>query len=183
MMKDAMLDLETLGTGNDAAIVSIGACLFDLRGDGVPIGVGHRFYVRVNPASAVAFGMKIDVSTVLWWMKQSDAARKSTFEGESGSLAGALSMLNAFLRDGGCEAVWGNASTFDNVIIRSAYRACGIDPAWSFRGDKCYRTVLNLLPKDRQPPWDHGGIEHNALDDAVNQALRLQKVWKILALP
>lgn len=182
-MNDAMLDLETLGTGNDAAIVSIGACLVDLHGDGVPIGISHRFYARVHLGSSIEVGLKIDPSTVLWWLQQSDVARKSTFEGVSLTLPVALRDFNAFLIAGGITSVWGNASTFDNVIIRSAYRACGIVPAWGFRGDKCYRTVLNLLPKERQPAWDHGGVQHNALDDAVNQALRLQKAWKILALP
>src|ERR1039458_2426242 len=99
-MKNVMLDLETLGTGNDAAIISIGACLFDPRGDGVLIGVDHRFYARVNPASSVEIGMKIDVSTILWWMQQSDAARKSTFEGDSLWIQHALKNFDEFIKQG-----------------------------------------------------------------------------------
>ena len=79
-------------------------------------------------------------------------------------------------------AVWGNGATFDNVIIRSAFKAVGLPVPWSFRNDKCYRTVANLLPKERQPALERSGTAHNALDDAITQAVHLQKVYKEIGL-
>jgi exodeoxyribonuclease VIII len=179
-----MLDLETMGNGPRAAIVAIGVCEFDPCAGFDDAVVISTFYSRVSLQSSVSVGLDIDASTVLWWMQQSDAARKSTFEGaDIGSLDTVLRMFNGWLVNDFSSAhpiaVWGNGATFDNVIIRSAYKACGIEPPWSFRNDKCYRTVVNLAPK---VPFEKYGTAHNALDDAIAQALHLQKVWKALGL-
>src|SRR5574343_375905 len=66
---ECMVDLETLGNGNSAVILSIGACKFLPHGQGVDIHAPHRFEVFVDPQSCVDIGMKMDVSTVLWWME------------------------------------------------------------------------------------------------------------------
>ena len=65
---NVMFDLETMGSGPDAAIVAIGAVEFDT----VTALLGRRFYRVVNLASAVAAGGVIAPSTVLWWMRQGD---------------------------------------------------------------------------------------------------------------
>lgn len=184
-MKHVMLDLETLGTGPRAAIVAIGAVEFDPRGGEVPSA--NAFYSRVALASAMQYG-EVDASTLLWWMQQSDQARKDTFLGEAGGLEQVLPAFNRWIDhidNGGLAknvCVWGNGATFDNVVIRSAMAAVGLTPSWSFRNDKCYRTVINLLPKDKQPEFVRSGTAHNALDDAITQALYLQKVYKALGL-
>ena len=187
-MKHIMLDLETMGNGPNAAIVAIGACEFLLPGrvrehwEAKP----QEFYQKVSLESSVKAGMQIDTSTVLWWLKQSDEARKSTFEGDTCPLGDACHLFTQFIHrvdhDQGGTAVWGNGATFDNVIIRSAFKAVGLPVPWSFRNDKCYRTVVNLLPEDRQPKFERSGTAHNALDDAITQALHLQKVYKELGL-
>jgi exodeoxyribonuclease VIII len=195
-MKHVMLDLETMGNGNRAAIVAIGACEFDpagaSRGSGNPdTPITNKFYCQVALQSSMGAGLDIDVSTILWWMQQSDAARKSTFCGDNTQLLPtallkfrewlqSLMSISEVSRASGFDvAVWGNGATFDNVIIRSAYKACGLRCPWSFRTDKCYRTVKNLAP---QVPFEKYGTAHNALDDAIAQALHLQKVWKALGL-
>lgn len=183
-MKHVMLDLETMGNGSRAAIVAIGACEFDPVGVGVLIDSSHWFYQQITLQSSVDAGLDIDANTVLWWLQQSDAARKSTFEGDKlWPLGDALHSFSQWMAPFGKDAaVWGNASTFDNVIIRSAYKAVKLPVPWGFRGDKCYRTVINLLPEPRRPAFERSGIAHNALDDAINQALYLQKVYKELRL-
>lgn len=190
-MKHIMLDLETMGNGNRAAIVAIGACEFDPHNTPLVYGqepsIARTFYEKINLQSSIDAGMQIDASTVLWWMQQSDEARKSTFGGVVISLHDACVALAGFVNQVSAHtmkdaAMWGNGATFDNVIIRSAFKAVGIDPPWSFRNDKCYRTVINLLPENRQPPFERSGTAHNALDDAITQALYLQKVYKELGL-
>ena len=188
-MKHIMLDLETMGNGNNATIVAIGAVEFLLPGrvrEHWEIKL-QEFYQKVDLESSVKAGMQIDTSTILWWMKQSDEARKSTFEGDTMPLGDACHRFAGFVNNvsGHNEkdvAVWGNGATFDNVIIRSAFKAVGLPVPWSFRNDKCYRTVINLLPKERQPAFERSGTSHNALDDAITQALYLQKCYKILGL-
>ena len=183
-MKHIMLDLETMGNESNAAIVAIGACEFLLPGrvrehwEAKP----GEFYQKVDLESSVKAGMQIDTSTVLWWMRQSDDARKSTFEGATIPLGDALRQFSIWVTALGDCAVWGNGATFDNVIIRSAFKAVGLPVPWSFRNDKCYRTVVNLLPESRRPVFERSGVAHNALDDAITQVLYLQKVYKELGL-
>lgn len=172
-----MLDLETLGVGPDAAIISIGATRFDIDQESTCNG----FYEKIDLTSALKHG-SFAPSTIQWWMQQSDAARQSAFSGGK-PLEQALSAFNHYVTPYGSllEGVWGNGATFDNVVIRSAFRSCGINPAWSFRLDRCYRTVINLIPKHLQPEFIRSGVSHNALDDAITQALHLQKCWKLLS--
>jgi DNA polymerase III epsilon subunit-like protein len=180
-MKHIMLDLETLGTGNNAAIVAIGACQFDLPG--ILIN-SNTFYSPVDCDSAMEHGV-VTGSTIKWWMQQSDAARASTFANDAPPLGDALYRFSWWVEKFGGEkdiAVWGNASTFDNVIIRSGFASVGLPVPWSFRGDKCYRTVINLLPEDKRPPFNRPVVAHNALDDAVAQATYLQACYQALGL-
>src|SRR4051812_35955260 len=80
-----MLDLETWGTGNDAVIVSVGACKFDRE------EILDRFHVGVDPTSCQALGLKIDAGTVLWWMSADQrAALDAWLQLERVDLASAL---------------------------------------------------------------------------------------------
>lgn len=185
-MKDIMLDLETLGTGNTAAVVEIGAVEFDPHGD----GIRATFRRRVTLTSAMFHG-NVDAGTLLWWLQQSHEARAAVFLdddpllGTNPQLARPLDVtLDDFSSwlEGTEIAMWGNGATFDNIVLRSAYRAVGKKVPWSFRNDKCYRTVINLLPEHRRPPFERIGMAHSAVDDATTQALHLQKVYKALGL-
>ena len=176
-MNHIMLDLETMSTLPNAAITSIGACVFDFS-DGP---IDHKFYSPVSLKSSKAAGLDIDTGTIEWWMQQSDEARQQTFGAfDKPALGTALEKFNDWVRGFGVVGVWGNGATFDNVVIRSAMRACGIDPCWSFRADKCYRTVSTLLPPHMRPEFVRHGTFHNALDDAISQALHLREVMKVL---
>jgi len=176
-----MLDLETLGTGNNAAVVEIGAAEFDPHG----VGILSTFRRRIMLESAMRHG-NVDAGTLLWWMQQSDEARLGVFfdtQETARPLDVALDDFSSWLYGDKNEVVmWGNGATFDNIVIRSAYRSVGKKVPWSFRQDKCYRTVINLLPEHRRPPFERIGMAHSAVDDATTQALHLQKVYKALGL-
>lgn len=185
-MIHVMLDLETLGTGPTAAVVAIGACVFDPHGDAdaeLP-----TFFTAVDLTSAIRYGA-VDGLTLAWWLRQTDAARQATFQDNAPSLEVALYEFTRWLNEANANggpndlAVWGNGATFDNVVIRSAYGAVGQMPPWTFRNDKCYRTVVNLLTKALQPKFVRSGISHHAVDDAVTQARYLQQVYKVLGVP
>ena len=70
-MSHIMLDLETMGNGNRAAIIAIGAVAFNSS------GVNQRFYQQVRLDMSIDCGLEMDASTVLWWLQQSDAARSA----------------------------------------------------------------------------------------------------------
>ena len=167
-MLDVMLDIETMSNTPDAAIVSIGAVEFDLGAK----RLGEEFYVTVDLASAMASGGAVNASTVIWWMKQTEAAR-SLFSEPMQPIAVALSQFSEWMQQRGNKndiRVWGNGAAFDNVILTSAYNRLGLAPPWMFWNDRCYRTIKNLFPKNKA---HRIGTHHHALDDARTQAMHL----------
>ncbi len=169
-MKNIMVDLETLGNNSQSVILSIGAVEFD------ETGLGSTFYMAVDPESCVRAGLMMDVSTVMWWMKQSDEAR-AAFDRSKENLAYALTSFSQFVTNcaGDDAEVWGNGATFDNVILDSAYRATGQTKPWKFWNDRCYRTLKNLYP---QVPYVKPNVAHNALEDAIAQARHASQILR-----
>lgn len=172
MKTQIMLDLETLGKHPGSVIVSIGAVKFDDK------KILESFYTRVDPESCVEAGLRMDASTVLWWMGQNEPARKEICQlGQS--LSHALNEFRTFV--GGADPeVWGNGATFDNVLLSEAYRVAKIARPWKYHNERCYRTVKNMFPS---VPLQLTGTAHNALDDATAQAehliaiMKAYKVW------
>lgn len=170
-MNDIMIDLETMGTSPSAAIVAVGAVGFDLKtGE-----LGAVFYHVVDLASSMGEGGVVDAPTVLWWLKQSDDARRAlTNADEVLPIEEVLMEFDDYIQtftDGADKVrIWGNGASFDNVILSTAYARLHMQQPWMFWNDRCYRTVKNLFP-DIKP--EHSGVAHHALDDAKAQALHL----------
>ena len=165
-----MLDLETMGTNSNAAIIAIGAVSFDEN------NVGSKFYTEVNLQSAIDCGGVVDGSTVIWWLKQSDEARKA-FENNDGAphILGAMEDFRRWYKEvNGCE-VWGNGATMDNVILGNAYKRENLPIPWNYKNDKCYRTVKGMY---KHIKLERVGTYHNAVDDAESQALHLIAMLK-----
>ena len=167
-----MLDLETMGNGPDAAIVAIGAVEFDIQ----TRTMDRQFYAVVSLESAVAAGGIMDPATVIWWLQQSDDARK-LFKEKGQTISAALTDFAAWLAQTGQVddlKIWGNGAAFDNVILSSAYRRSGIPLPWQFRNDRCYRTIKGLY---KHVKMQRQGTHHNALDDAISQAQHLIDIF------
>jgi len=172
-----MLDLETMGTGPTAAIVAIGAVSFE------PGVLGGTYYCTVDLRSSVKHGGVIDPDTVLWWLAQSEEARGYITEGTLVSLPEALDTFSRWLKvmvPDGDAFVWGSGAAFDNVVLAAAYRSCGVELPWSYKRDRCYRTLRYLHPDIKANPY---GTEHNALDDAVYQARHAATILAALEVP
>jgi exodeoxyribonuclease VIII len=163
-MRHIMLDLETMGTAPGSAVVQIGAVEFSIYKVGDPLSI------TISLESCVAAGMRIDPSTVMWWMKQSEAARDSLSE-NCVSLRDGLQAFSDWL--GNSKAcVWGDGAAFDNVLLASAYRACRIPLPWHYSGDRCFRTMKEVFPVERVV----SEVKHNAAADAVAQASQMQAI-------
>lgn len=157
-----MVDLETLGNGSRAVIVAIGAVRFNSQSV-----FSNTFYRLVDAESCVRAGLKMDASTVMWWLKQSQAAREALCK-PGVTLTQALTELSAWYPHDAC--LWGNGATFDNVILDNAYKAIKMSPPWQYYNHRCYRTVKALFPLAATA---FNGTAHNALDDAIHQAEHL----------
>lgn len=166
-MNNVMIDLETMGINGNAAIIAIGAVAFDFEGN-----LGSEFYEVIDLESSVLNGGIIDASTVLWWMKQSDEARKE-FERKSRDEYEVLNELTYYLGQFEDVKIWGNGASFDNTILANAYRRNGYKVPWKYYNDRCYRTMKNLALHIKM---ERSGVHHNALDDAISQAKHLQRI-------
>lgn len=187
MSKHVMIDLETLGTTPFSAILSLGAVKFDPND---PTDKGEALYVLVDPISCTKHGLRMDADTVMWWMQPERAAARQEFL--DGLKYDLQTMCAGFVNwfsppeqrvDGKIVSlpVWGNGAAFDNVILRSAFQAAGVEPPWSFHDDRCFRTMKNL-PKAKALEPERSGTHHNALHDAVHQAVWLQKIVRYYRL-
>ena len=169
-MSNIMLDLETLGNGSDAVIIAIGAVKFDPKTG----FVGDGFYELVHPKSCTDIGLKMDSSTVMWWLKQSHEARGAfADESKMRPLPEVLEEFATWVEDREKALVWGNGANFDNVILSNAYKAVNQPQPWPYWGDRCYRTI-SALRKDIKR--NRVGTHHNALDDATTQAQHLLEI-------
>lgn len=172
-----MVDLEAFSTESNAAIISIGAVKFWLNVKQTEFTPDQLFYTAVSAKSSQEAGLHIKADTVLWWMEQGPEARNA-FKNPV-SLASAL---NAFSRwvPNNKTYIFGYGASYDNVVLRHAYKACGIGYPVSYKYDVCART-LDLLSNEPKAIFE--GTKHHALSDAINQTKRLMQTlekypWK-----
>lgn len=172
----SMVDLETLGKKPYCPILSIGACGFSFDHDGE-----DYFYVPVSLESCMQLGMKLDASTIIWWMKQSDEARMAAFcNPEAVPLPMALDMFTTYLASRPI-TLWGNSARFDMGILDAAYEVCGKQTPWQFWSEGDYRTIKQSK-RAKEIKLVRFGEHHNALDDAVSQARHLKTINSQLEL-
>lgn len=171
-MQDLMIDIETLGTAPGSVILSIGAIEFDAEtGD-----MGNEFYVSIDPQNCVENGMTMDVSTIKWWMDQSEEARREAFSGTE-TIRKALYDFSDFVKNAGALRVWAKPPSFDHVLMEAAYRILKIDIPWHYKTPRDCRTLFDLT-NTIQP---NVGTAHNALDDAKSQAAGVIDAYKSFA--
>lgn len=175
MYEAVMLDLETMSTRDNAAIVSIGAVKFNLTEVQTleQILPDQKFFLNVSLNSCEEYGMDFEAGTVLWWLSRSKEVMLQLKDGFH--IGDALEMFLTFLEDSVAEdfLLFGNGATFDNVILRNAYQSCKILYPITRKQDACYRTIKRL---NSDIPIVRYGVEHNALDDAISQMLHLQRM-------
>ena len=162
-----MLDLETMGTAPNSAIIAIGAVKFNEK------EITDRFYEIVDISSCIKAGLVIDGDTVLWWLKQSKEAR-SEYEKKGKQLVVALEQFTKWM--GKNPIIWGCGSDFDNVILSSAYQAVSMEVPWKFWNNRCYRTMKSMYTNVKAPV--RKGTYHCAVDDSEYQANHLIEILK-----
>src|SRR4051812_9428940 len=119
-----MIDLETMSSAKDAAIISLGAVQF---GHGVSPDSAVHFYQKCDPQDSERWGLHVDKSTMEWWDKQDPAIRAEAFSGTQ-PLAQMLTAFESWALNnfGDLENVelWSRGSDFDLVVLPNAYYTC-----------------------------------------------------------
>jgi len=169
-MRQVSIDIETLGTAETAIILSIGAVAFN----GAEI-LQPGFYTAVDIQNQFDLGRTCTGDTIKWWLQQSKSAQTAAFlSGHAPTLSDALQELTLWYGNKNDVPIWAKPSTFDISILQHAYQMCGLRPPWHYRSVRCLSTLMRTFPAIH--PEARAGVEHNAYDDALEQALFIQKL-------
>src|SRR5690606_23531875 len=116
-------------------------------------------------------GRSITADTLKWWMNQSGAAKK-VFSEKAKPAEEVLSVFVQWvLAQNSISKIypWGNGSSFDISIIEDLFRQYGVKCPWMFYNVYDLRTFKRFIANNSKVPKTEG-VNHNALDDANNQA-------------
>lgn len=178
-MKHIMVDIETLSTAVNAAVLSIGAVEFDPMS-----GKIERGFYRELDLSAQK-NRHIDASTVQWWVKQclvntDNIAFLTKPDSHKNTLTFVLFELGSFItgnednyveRAEGYEkiALWACDPDFDIAILADLYKEHNLPTPWKYSEPKSVRTVRMLTQiAGMEIPVQEA--DHNALNDCIRQA-------------
>lgn len=167
-----MIDIETLGTNvNTAPILSIGACAFCSEGI-----IERTFYSMVDLNFQMLYNsdLKIDVGTLQWWAAQSTPMPVHGTEPIESSLERLKDWIYSF---NVTPVIWSKGPQFDIAILTRAFMYSGQISPWQYSSVRDYRTVAKLFPFI-QPRI--ATVSHDALADAIQQALHLTDIFNAL---
>lgn len=176
---NVVLDIETLGLAENAAIIQIGACIPEFNRGYIPPGVAHEIELTAKYEDCLHWVMEgplsMDDSTMHWWEKQ--PTKQIVFSGQLSyvdMLSGFRDWMTALSKNGAEVAVWGNGSDFDSRLLTYSLDAFGMHDVWSFRNNRCFRTLKALFPPPKyitDPAEVYiGEINHTGLGDARYEA-------------
>ena len=181
-----MVDIETLGLGDDAVIIEIAAVMF-WRTPGGSCEMGAEFFVPIDLKGGQEDRV-IDHGTLCWWTGV--AARAEYFlehvaREDNVPLERALQDFFNWLEDEVVEKrdermdlleVWAKGD-FDLRILKHAVKARGMTVPWMYHQARELRTVLKWAGVN----GNSADTVHRALDDARRQVELLEVAEGILA--
>lgn len=179
-----VLDLETMGTKQDAAIIEIGMVIFNHTGLDGTANVLEQWSGAIRLESSMKYGGTADAGTIEWWMHTDQTeARDNWLASPRHGIHVALKAVAARILNYSAinprPLIWGNGVNFDNAILKSAYERLDVTVPWSYRQDADFRT-LKLLYKDVVPEPAFVGTPHVALDDARHEAVWLSMILRYI---
>ena len=171
-----MIDLETLSTRPDCVVLTIGACLFDPKSEGVV----DQITILPSVDEQLQLGRHIDDGTLEWWGKQSEEARNEAFSDENRiDFRSAMLGLKAFYWQR-AEKVWANGSCFDITIMENCFRQLEINIPWQYWQVRDTRTLYELAQVSLK---DNNFVtSHRAVDDAIRQSVVVQNAYRKLKI-
>lgn len=161
-----MVDIETLDSGPEAAVIVIGARMFTTSGP----GKGFEVFIDNNKATRVG---TVSEETLKWWKEQDPAVREQAFGGKVDP-ADAMYRFIEFVKRERAETIWANSPQFDCTILRHLAKQVSLRFPFHYRAERDCRTLFRLgeaLTIDCDDLWRNPDRKaHNALDDATTQA-------------
>ena len=175
MLSDVMIDLETLATSPNASVLTIGAVRFDPFNDDISNPTCNKLYIKVDLDSCDELNLEVNEDTIAWWGQQSKEAQDEAFSAEGRMhVREAFNQLYKFCW--GAKRVWSHGASFDTIICENIFRKLNKACPWKFWEVRCTRTLFDIGIDPQRPPV----LKHHALEDAWNQTIGVQNVFKRL---
>lgn len=173
-MIHAMIDLETLSTNPNAVILTLGAVKFD------PYTVMKPYddlYFRVDVDSQTEMGRDVMQDTLDWWGRQpKEISEEALSDNDRLPLNDMVKAINKW--SVGVDVFWCQGPLFDYAILQDIYTQLGHPQPWQYWQIRDSRTLFSLVPRDNEKREGH----HNALQDCIFQAKKVQKIYKQLGI-
>lgn len=180
-MQHLMIDLETLGTKSNSAIISIAAVQFDM----LTGNTGKVFERSISLQSGIQLGLEVDPNTALWWISQENAL-ESWAMSKKIEIGTALADFIHFFKTH-CAPdteVWGNSNRFDLGLLENAYTKLEIDIPWNFRYERDVRTLTSFAPDIKEKAVKEfkakGALLHNPRVDCLMQIHYCSAIYRNL---
>ena len=170
-----MIDIESLDTGPDCVILTIGAVLFDPKGHGAIEKLELRPTIEEQTD---IFNRTINPDTLRWWSEQSPEAQEEALgDRDRIPYKECMDKLYKWCWRYNNGKAWSNGATFDLVVMESAWRNFGQLPPWNFWNTRDTRTAYAIAGVKLR---DGGHVtSHKAVEDAERQAIVLQQANRI----
>lgn len=147
-----------------------------------------KVFVPIDDDECATYPLTRDPETVQWWNDQTDNA-KAAFENpidlkeacyNFGVWLGEINGEATNMSDSGLR-IWANDPHFDVSIFQAVYEAVKLPLPWHYRAPRSVRTICDLagFTKDDYCKF---GEPHNALHDAIAQAMTVCKAYERLGL-
>lgn len=164
--KYIVIDIETLGRRNDAAVTQVGIVIADENFD-----VLDSYLIQVTPDAWNTCDRTFTGETLLWWMEQKNTptSKKPTHIVHSYKYL-VDKLYQIFDRYNTEDTTIWTKGTMDLFCIKDLCEYFDMNTPWEFWQPRDIRTVKDFIKE-----WKtFENNNHNALDDALNQLRELK---------
>lgn len=165
-----VVDIETLSTKRNAAVVDLAAVVVDFNR---PTNDTFQVFIRQGEQVAAGEVFELDHDT-LDWHDRHDPEFLPHCENNGVSFQEAMCNFNSwiFAQSEGVELhFWSQGKDFDFPIVENMFLQAGLATPWAYSRLHCLRDLVWLNPSTRIK--GSGPAAHKALPDAIHEAKQL----------
>lgn len=165
--KHIVIDIETLGRRNDAAITQVGLAIAD-----IDFNILDKFLIQVDPKAWHTCNRTFTGETLLWWLQQKNSPVSKTCNYLAYNYKELVETLNQIFLECNSEdtIVW-TKGTMDLFCIKDLCEYFNRETPWKFWQPRDIRTAKEFVKKRKTIENENA---HNALDDAITELNELK---------